>query len=182
MDIIVQVDLKDLDLAEEISAYYDEDGDRRGGKTLAEAVVAALVAQAAKGDYYAGLKTRVKEIRDEEIRAAIAPIVADAVDTPLVSTNSFGEPTGKTTTLRELIMQETRKALGARNGDYVSSGTFDRSPMLTTLIKRGVDEALKAEIADAVKAAREAVTAQIGGSISDVVTEAVRTGLRAAAS
>jgi hypothetical protein len=44
MDIILQVDLKDLDLNETIGGYYeDDDSYVRGGSTVAGAVVGKLV-------------------------------------------------------------------------------------------------------------------------------------------
>jgi len=175
MDIIVQVDLKDLDLTEQISAYYDEDGDRCGGKTLAEAVVASLVTQAAKGEYSTSLKRRVQEVRDEEIRAAIAPILAEAIAKPVTKTNMYGEPTGKETTLRELILEEARKVWA----EPVDRYSRDKGTHLQAAIRKEVLAAFQEEIAEAVKTAREAIAREIGGSVADVVTKAVRTGLTA---
>lgn len=174
MDIIVQVDLKDLDLTEEISAYYDEDGDRCGGKTIAEAVIASLVTQASKGDAYKGLKTRVEEIRDEEIRIRIAADVEAALTEPIHLTNSYGQSTGTVVTLHEVIVKTAEKWLSESTRDY---GARDSTRRIDALVHQQVDAAFKAEIADAVKAAKESVAKQLGKSISDVVAEAVKTGL-----
>jgi len=173
MDIVVNVDASQIDLNEYISAYYDEDGDRIGGRTVADAVVAALVNQAAKGDYSDSLKQRVKDIRDEEIRKAIAPTLAEAIATPIVKTNSYGEPIGKETTLRELILEEARKIWEQPVDRY----SREKGTHLQAAIRKAVMEAFQAELAEAVKVAREVVAHEIGGSIADVVTKAVKTGL-----
>lgn len=175
MDIVVNVDASQIDLNEYISAYYDEDGDRVGGRTVADAVVAALVTQAAKGDYSDSLKTRVKDIRDEEIRDAIAPTLAEAIAKPLVKTNSYGEPVGKETTLRELILEEARKIWEQPVDRY----SREKGTHLQAAIRKEVQAAFQEEIAEAVKVAREAVAKEIGGSIADTVTKAVRAGLTA---
>lgn len=173
MDIVLNINIDDLDLNEKIGGYYDEDGDFVGGKTVAAAVVAALVAQATKGDYYSGLKKRVEEVRDEEIRAAIAPILAEAIAKPLVKTNSYGEPVGKETTLREVILEEARKIWEQPVDRYAR----DKGTHLQAAIRKEVQAAFAEEVAEAVRVAREAVAKEIGGSIADVVTKAVRTGL-----
>ena len=177
MDIIVQVDLKDLDLDEKIGGYYDEDGDFVGGKTVAGAVIAKLVEQAAKGSYSDALKRRVQEIRDEAIRAAIEPVIAEALNKPLVKTNSYGEPTGQETTLRELVMEKTRKTLGISTEDGYRNGRYEHSTTLERLVRAQVDAAIKEEIAEAVKAAKEAVPKQLGASIADTVAAVVRDAL-----
>jgi hypothetical protein len=178
MDIVLNVDLKDLDLNETIGGYYEEDGgDVRGGSTVAGAVVAKLVEQATKGDYYSSLKIRVEEIRDEAILAALEPIIAEALAKPLVKTNSYGEQVGPETTLRDLIMERVRKTLGISTEETYRNGRYERSTTLEKLVRTQVDAAIKEEVAEAVKAAKDAVPAQLGASIGDTVASAVRDAL-----
>lgn len=176
MDIVLNIDIKDIDLTEKIGAYYDEDGDLIGGKSVADAVVAKLVAQATKGDYSSSLKQRVQEIRDEEIRCRIAATVDGALAEPINLTNSYGQRTGQTVTLTELIMQAAEKWLSETERDRRTDRSERR---INLLVRTQVDEALKTEIAEAVRAAKDAVAKQLGKSVSDVVTEAVRAGLTA---
>jgi len=176
MDIVLNIDAKDLDLAEKIGAYYDEDGDLIGGKSVADAVVSKLVAQAAQGDYAKDLKRRVEEIRDEEIRRRISAAVESALAEPINLTNGYGQRTGQTVTLTELIMQTAEKWLSETERDRRTDRSERR---INLLVRTQVDEALKTEIADAVKAAKETVAQQLGKSVADVVTDAVRAGLTA---
>lgn len=177
MDINLNIDFHDLDLNTEIGKHYDEDGDLVGGATLAGAVVQKLVAQAAREPYHSDLTNRVQTIRDEEIRAAVAPAIEAALSTPFRRSNGYGEPKGEPITMREYIVEIAQKWMNERSGSGYSS---DKGSNLEVLVRSHVEAAFKAEIAEAVKAAREAVTAQIGGSISKVVTDAVRDGLKAA--
>lgn len=177
MEMILQVDVKDLDLDEAIGGYYDEDGDLVGAKTVGSAVIAKLVEQAAKGDYYSTLKTRIEQIRDEAIRAAIEPVIAEALSKPLVKTNSWGEPQGKETTLRELIMEQVRKTLGISTEGTYRNGSYERSTTLEKLVRGQVATAINDEIAEAVKAAKEAVPDALGATIGETVATVVRDAL-----
>lgn len=169
MDINLNVDLKELDLGDVIRRKYGED------VTLADELIKALMAEIMHGDEYKSLARHVEELRDEEIRKQITPMIAEALENPIAITNTYGEPSGKTTTLREVIVGEAKKYWSAPFDQY----SRDKGSKLQALVRGHVDAAFKAEIADAVKAAKEAVASQLGKSVSDVVTEAVRAGLNA---
>lgn len=171
MELKLTVNLADLDLADTISRKYDDD------TTIGEEVVRALVREIAKGDEYKSLSRRVLEIRDEEIKAMLAPILAEAVDRPIERTNSFGERMGAQTTLRELIMERTRKTLGISTEDRYRDGRYEHSTTLEKLVRSQVDAAIKEEIAEAVKAAKEAVPSQLGASIGATVAAVIRDAL-----
>ena len=175
MDINLNIDFADLDLNAEIAKHYDEDGDLVGGVTLANTVVQKLVAQATLEPYHADLKHRVETIRDEEIRKAVAPSIAAALDTPFRRTNSYGEPQGAEITMREAIIQATHQVMNERADSY----NRDKGSKLEVMIREHVQAGFKAEIADAVKAARNAVAEQLGDFVADAVAEAVKTGLSA---
>lgn len=170
MELKLTLNLADLDLSDVIKRKYDDD------TTVGEEVVRELVRQIAKGDEYASLERRVHELRDEEIRSQIAPLIADALSVPIERTNTFGEPIGKSTTLREVIVAEAKKYWSEPFDSYNSR---DKGPKLAVHIRKEVEAAFQAEIADAVKVARDAVAKQAGASIGDVVTTAVRTALSA---
>lgn len=177
MDINLNIDFGDIDLNAEIGKHYDEDGDLIGGATLAAAVVQKLVAQAAREDYHSDLKYRVETIRDEEIRKAVAPMIQAAIDTPFRRTNAYGEAKGEEITIREYVVDIAHKWMRERADSYRG----EKGTNLEVLIRAQVEAAFRAEIAEAVKVAREAVAAQVGGSIGRVVADAVRDGLKGAA-
>lgn len=175
VDINLNIDFKDIDLNAEIGKVVDPEGDYIGDQTLAGAVIEKLVLQAAREPYHRELAKRVEAIRDEEIRKVVAPAIQEALTTPFRLTNTYGETKGEPVTMREYIVAVAQKWMNERADSYRS----EKGTNIQALVRAQVEAAFKAEIAEAVKSAREAVAAQIGGSISSVVTEAVRNGLRA---
>jgi hypothetical protein len=171
--ITLNIDFKDIDLGMEIGRVIDEEGDVVGESTLAGAVVQKLAAEASR-QYKTELAQRVREIRDEEIRLAIAPEIALALGEPFRRTNGYGEPKGEPVTMREYIVDVVQSWMNERD-----KYNHDKGTNIERLVRKLVEEAFKAEIAAAVKSAREAVTKQIGESFGNAVTDAVRTGLRA---
>lgn len=175
MDIKFNVEVEDLDLSSAIPAHYDADDDRVPAGTLADLVVRHLVDRAANTtEYKQSITDRVRTIRDEEIRAQLAPIIADALAKPLKKTNSYGEAVGPETTLRELISADVKKFLSEKDDRY-----RDNRTRLETMIRNAVETAFKNEIAQAVKDAKDAVAQQMGASVAEVVAAAARDAMKA---
>lgn len=176
MDITVSVDK--IDLADYIGAHYDEDGDRVPAGTLADVIARQLVERFAKSDLYGDLVQRVRTIRDEEIRAALAPLLAEALAKPIHPTNQWGEKTGAETTLSEVIVAEARKWMNAKAD--TSYGSRDSSVTnLQKMIRDEVRAGFEGEIKAMVTEARDAVSKQIGETVAVAVQSAVTEGLRA---
>jgi hypothetical protein len=157
---------------------FDEDGDLVSSgkeKTVADLVAEQIVARLVRDDRYPRLRDKVTEIRDEEIRAAIRPAIVEAVTRPIKRTNGYGEPTGQETTLSEVIVDEARKFMKEPADKY----RREDGTVLQKLVRDEVHRAFGAEIADAVKQARELVATQLGDKVSDQITAAVRAGLKA---
>ena len=178
MNIEIKVD--DITLATVVAEVmdYDEDGDLvSSGKerTVAELVAAQIVERVVRDDRYPRLKDRVTAIRDEEIREAIRPAIVEAVTRPLKKTNGYGEPTGQVTTLSEVIVDEARKFMKEPADKY----RREDGTVLQKLVRDEVHKAFGSEIADAVKQARELVATQLGDTVSDQITAAVKAGLKA---
>lgn len=170
MDINVTVG--NVSLSDIIERDYDG-----GHTTLGDRVVTELISQFVGESGYDGLKDRVRAIRDEEIRAAVIPAIADAMTKPIALTNTYGEPSGRTATLHELVMAEAQRML-AKSGDPYGR---DRSTAVQKMVREAVESAFKEEVAEAVKQAREAVATQLGTSIGDLVAAATRDAIRARA-
>lgn len=178
MNIEIKVD--DITLSTVVADVmtYDDDGDlvpTGKEKTVADLVAARIVASVVRDDRYPRLKERVTQIRDEEIRAAIRPSIVEAVTRPIKKTNSYGEATGQVTTLSEVIVDEARKFMKEPADKY----SREKGTVLEAMVRAEIHKAFGAEIADAVKQARELVAGELGDKVSDQISAAVRAGLKA---
>jgi hypothetical protein len=144
MNIEIRIDQLDVNSIIAKTFERDEEGELIGetGVRLGDAVADKLVAEVRKGSgWHDDIKSRVKQIRDEEIRVACRDAIADALNQPLAATNSFGERTGAPTTLREMIFKEAQKALGTTGNRYDQ----DKS-LIEKVIKTEIEAALKKEL------------------------------------
>ncbi len=166
MNITVTVD--EVTLATIVREGYESQ------PTIADLVAGQIVRRLTEDhDQWDNISRRVHEIRDEEIRAAVLPLITEAITMPLQQTNVYGEPTGPETTLSQLIVAEARKQLGERADPY----NHERGTVLSKTVAAEVKKAFAGEIADAVKQARDLVSAELGDQIGDQITAAVRAGL-----
>ena len=168
MNITVQVD--EVTLATVVRGGPAEYGDP---VTVADLVAGQIVQKlAADRDEWDNIARRVRNVRDEEIRAAVLPMITEALTKPFRQM-TYGEETGPETTLSQLIVAEARKQLGERADPY----NHERGTVLSKTVAAEVKKAFTEEIADAVKQARDLVSTELGDEIGKQVTAAVRAGL-----
>lgn len=176
LQINVTVDgIDGIDLATIIGERrrYDHDLEETIGSdvTLGDQVARLIAAKLTKDDEYDGLRKRFLAIRDGEIREAVKPLVAEAVAGAIALTNSYGEPTGKTTTMRELVMVEAKKALTERT-DY------GRGPTLAQrIVAEETGRAFQSELAAVIKVEKEKVVAAVRAKAADLIADAVKQGV-----
>jgi hypothetical protein len=157
---------------------FDEDGDAVSTgreRTVADLVAAQIVNQVVRDARYPNLVDQVTRIRDEEIRAAVKPTIEQAINRPIRKTNYYGEATGEETTLTEVIVEEARKLLEEPADQY----RREQGTVLQQAVRAEVKRAFEAEIADAVKQARDMVAAELGDTVSAQIAAAVKAGLKA---
>lgn len=161
----ITINVADVDIN---SLIPDLDGN--GGETpLADLVVAELVDRAVKTrEYNQRIGERVQAIRDEEIRAQIAPVIAAELAKPLRLTNSYGEPTGKETTLREMCVEAALKVV-KEPADRHSS---NRASLLEVEVQKQVRAALVGEIAQAVAEIKASLVKTLTGDVSSMIAKA----------
>lgn len=127
-----------------------------------------------------GLRARVKELAEDaittEIAVQLSPMVNEALNGPIKLTDRYGSPTGKTATLRELIMEQAEKSLTVRSkGGSNSLSTHDMT-VLERMIYAEVPKVVKEDLDGSLGAARtrirDALTAdaakQLAARIADV--------------
>ena len=116
-----------------------------------------------------------------EARAQVGAIVTDVIEGTVQITNGFGEPTGKTTTLRERIVKEAQEFLTRlvdSNGSYDRYGGRDSVPYTTYIARAAAKSALNQElkeaaaqaVADVKKQVTDIVSAEIGAKVAAAVT------------
>ena len=177
MNIEIKVDDITLNTVVADVVAYDEDGDpyTEGSKTVADLVAEQIVARLVKDDQWPSLREHVTNIRKEEIRAAVRPSIDEALARPIYKTNGYGERTGAETTLAEIIADEARKQLA----EPVDRYRTEKGTVLQQAVRAEVKKAFETEIADAVKAARELVTRELGAELTEKVTATVTAALAA---
>lgn len=178
----IEINLPEIDLDTVIAktVAFDEDGDAytTGERRLGDAITLQLVDRIVRDNAYGNsIRERVQKIRDEEIRAAVQPIIAEAIAAPVQKTNSYGEATGPATTMREVIVDQVRKFLEERPDSY-RNGNQTR---LSLLVRAEVDAVFKKELAAEVAKAREVVLEQVGSLVGEQVQATIRAALAAKA-
>lgn len=179
MNINVTVDgIDGIDLNTVIGerARYDHDIEESvtEGVTLGDEVAKRVTAKLTKDEEYPGLRKRFLTIRDEEIRKAVEPIIAEAISGPIQKTNVYGEPTGQSTTLRELIMAETQRLTTAKAGDSYSRGN---ETVLAKFVREQIAAAFTKELAAVVAEEKAKVVAAVRAKAADLIAEAVKQGV-----
>lgn len=177
MDITVTLDKATLATVIEQVTGIDEDGDEYeiGGRTIGDAVAGQITARLIKDTaYYGRLRDEVAQIRKELIQEAVRPLIEKALEGPIPQTNGYGERTGKSLTILELVVEEIGTLLGAKSDRYRS----DSPTLLQKAIKDEAQKALQAEITGAVQAVREVLAGQVGDQLRQHAVEAVETALR----
>lgn len=175
--IKIELDLDELELGITYSRL-DDDGEPVGAQpmTLVDLVVAELAdryqksAEFQRGDGAPGKLVRQELMRrlDAEIDAQIGPIVTAALGEPLVQTNHYGEPTGKTTTLTEVIEKHTRDFLTKPAKDAYSSR--DTKTVLQKMVSDAVGKEFQGEIAKVLVEEKKKALAAVREVVSGIIT------------
>lgn len=169
MELKVIIDTVTLDTVVGDVVRYDSDGDPyTDGKSTVGDKVAELVKDAVvKSPEYTSLRERVTRIREEEIREAVKPLIQQALQRPIQRTNSWGESTGRETTLSEIIMDEAKKVFTTSRDNY------NKQAFISEVVAKEVKAAFGTYIQDEVKKAREAVAKELGSKVSSAVIQSV---------
>jgi hypothetical protein len=143
-----------------------------GRQTLADLICQQALAKLAKGEPWNSLAKRVQDVTDEEIRAHVTGLLAEALNGDLRRTNSYGEPTGEPTTLRSMIGEEAKKALTRSTDGYNRGET-----VLQKLVREQVAQAMKTELSEAIKEERAKVVAAVRDKAGQIIAEAITAGI-----
>lgn len=143
------------------------------GTTLAQAIVAEAARRVLENDREIRqlVRDRVQRIADDEIRALFAPMLASAIENAVQPTNTWGEPKGEPTTLREAIVDRMRRYLTEPDPDFRSREPGGRRTRIDSFIAKEVDGAVKQELKGALDEAKAEVLAGVKEKASEVIAE-----------
>lgn len=173
MNITINVDEVSLSTAVAEIIQWDEEGDQyaKGEQTVADLVAAQIVAKLVGDRSWPSLREQLLEVRKDVLREALTPVIEEAMTSVFQKTNGYGEPAGPKVTMREVIADEVKRLMTQPADSY----NRDRGTVLEVTVRKEVESALGAEIRNAVKQAREQVSAEIG----QMVAASVQAGLKA---
>lgn len=118
---------------------------------------------------YSTLRDRVSRISDDEIRARVVPLVEEAMTTPIRRTNTFGEPTGEATTLRDQIVKVAQDYLSKPVDHY----SRDKGTVVQQFIAAEVKKAVDAELKEALAAAKTEVAAAVKNHAATMIQKTI---------
>ena len=97
------------------------------------------------------------------IKAEIAAAVADVIKNGWQPTDEYGHPRGE------------RQSLSQRVGYYLEhKDSYNKDKTINLMIKSGVDEVMKRELAPIAEAARNQLSEMLGRGVLEMVDQAVR--------
>lgn len=127
-----------------------------------------------EGNAWPTLRGRVEKMRDDEIRAALLPVIGQAVAEAVQPTNTFGEPRGEPVTLRGLIVKEAREQLKQSGRDRRHPSSDRRgATLLEHVIAHEVEGALGKELRAELEAAKADVKVAVREKGAEVIAEAI---------
>ncbi len=149
------------------------------GEMVVAGVVERLVAEIkrdADGFGYRGAVTAAREAASAAVQEQASTLVSEALSGEIRRTNTYGEPTGEPTTLRDLIRADVAKYLNEKVPERGYGG--DRRGGFRELLQHEVDEAMNKELRAAIREAREQVVVKVQEKAAQLIGEAVKEGLR----
>lgn len=158
------------------SAYPDDVYSGPYESTLGQVVASILATRLVKDrpEEYNTLLRQITSIRDEEIRALITPLIAEGIEGSFQRTTNYGEPHGPQVTMRQIIMDEVKKALTVPVGNPTNYGGNVKDTLVQKLIKDAVAAEFAKVVAEAIKDVRAEIAAIAGDSAKAAVMAALK--------
>lgn len=138
--------------------------------SLGDKVIAKLVRNLTD-KFEAQAKSQLNAALAVAIEAKATELVDAAIEQPFQKTNTWGEPTGPATTLRELIDEKIKAFLTARVDSYPRTGS---QAYIQNLVGNKVAAEMEKEFKEAVQQGKEQVLAAVKNRAAEVISEAMR--------
>jgi hypothetical protein len=158
-----------VSLTDTIGTHYQPSTDTDEPITLADALLDRLEHRIAD-DLAAWARSRLDTRLDDLIDTVAGDLIAATLDKPLRRTNSWGEPVGQETTVREHIQASITQWLTSRSVDYAGRGENN----LDALIRRHVQAEMTGEMRAAITKGKNQILDTIRVQAAAVLTDALR--------
>ena len=139
---------------------------------IAPMVAERIVKTISAGNEWSGLAQRIRDIRDDEIREQLRPAIVETLAASIQMTNAYGEPVGKTATLREVVAETGRKMLAEPQRDRNGYGTSET--LVRRLIREEVEAAFGRELKAALDEAKTEIRAAVQAKGAAVLAETIQ--------
>lgn len=159
-----------IDLSTPFGTRYSSDSEDYEPVTLGSELLDRLERRLFEG-FAAEANKMLQAALAERIKDAAEQLVAEAIAKPVQQTNSWGEPTGKETTLRDAIHAEVQKWLTSSN-----SNSYDRNNKqnLAGLIEQAVHKVMANEMAEVIKGEKTKLIGVVREQGAKVLAETLR--------
>ena len=129
---------------------------------------------------YKDLSKEIREFISQELRdtvqAQVEAILREVIANPIVPTNRFGDRTGETTTLKEMITKQAQETLKSKvngRGEVDRYSNHDTRTWLSHVVAQEVAQAMKGELSKAVADATNEAKAQLKEAVKETFADQV---------
>jgi histone H3/H4 len=139
--------------------------------SLGDMVVAKLVRNLTE-KFEAQARQQLHAALAGAIEAKATELVETAVQAPIRKTNTWGEPVGEPTTLRDMIDAKVKEFLNAR----IDSGYSRTSPQsfIQNLVGKQVAAEMEKEFKDSIQKGKEQLLSAVKDRAAEVISESLR--------
>lgn len=155
----IEVTVSEITLQTVIGTIYDDEGPGRP-LTVGDRVAEILAEKFAREERWNNLRQRLIAVTDEEIRTRVTPLIEATLTRGFPKPNSYGEPTGVTTSLSETIMGQVKGILTKSSGSYGNN---------ETVLQKMVREAVTAEFSKLINEQVSAVKKEVASQVAEAV-------------
>jgi hypothetical protein len=143
-------------------------------QTVAEAILErAVTSLFGRYELQKAVEKRVAEMAEEQIREAVAPLVAKALERPYQPTNAYGDRVGEPTELREVIVTRVESELKQSRADSGGFSSSRRETLLDEIIGRQLGKVVGEDLRQAMDAARKKVREAVEAKGAEVLAETI---------
>lgn len=154
----------------DVEQDYDGEPVEVGGKYDLRSNLAGLVADRLADRLRDQMVDVVREILREKVTEHVGAIVEETIAAPIRKTNRYGEQSGESVTLREMVVDEAKAAMTRtydRHGKPTGPYNRDGLTLVEQVANKAATEALRGELAEATTEAVAEVKAKVTGLVAD---------------